>query len=239
MAEPSTKNLSLLPNPTELKAICKAISALDAIICQEWEHRYYSYQTNWSKNEELFEIQNGQGDQLLILFSKMGTCINGFAHESEMNGWARAAKKKSFFKMFFSSREKRTQELPKGITDGLPRVFNDFIFGEPVKSIGTTFCIWQTAIDSGWEIGSTISSEDEIKDGSTDLLQLLDGTPFDYKVWAEEYYKIEELPLEAIERLYNQAVLTRELVALINPARGDLESLKSDLQEIDYPFQFQ
>lgn len=185
-------------------------------------------------------MRNGQGDQLLILFSKLGTCINGFAHESEMNGWGRAAKnrKKSFLKKLFTSREKLTQELPEGITDGLPEVFNDFSFGEPVKSIGTTFCIWRTITDSKWKTGNTISPEDEVGDGSIELLQLLDGNPFDYKIWAEEYYEVEVLPLETIEKIYNLTALTKVLVASISPAIGDLESLKSDLHEIGYPHLF-
>jgi hypothetical protein len=98
-------------------------------------------------------MRNGQGDQMLIVFSENGTCINGFAHESEMNGWKNVAieGKKSFSEIFFGSnsesKTKLTQVIPIGIIDELPKVFNEFIFGEPVKSIGTTFCIWQNKTD--------------------------------------------------------------------------------------------
>ncbi len=83
----STQNLKNLPSPIDLQKLCKSISALEAIISPDWEYRYFSYQNDWSETEELCKMRTGQGDQLLILFSKNGTCINGFANESTMNGW--------------------------------------------------------------------------------------------------------------------------------------------------------
>lgn len=240
----SSENLNLLPNPIELQKICKSISALEAIICPEWEYRYYSYQKDWSETEELCEMRNGQGDQMLMVFSKNGTCISGFAHESEMNGWKNVPleEKTSFNQKLFGSKKEvkteLTQIIPKGVVDNLPKVFNDFIFGEPVKSIGTTFCIWQTYTDISWKIGKVDLPKDEYKDGSNDLLQLLDGKPLTYKNWAEEYYEENfeenELKLELVEKVYNGIIITRELVKEINPELEDFVKLKSDLDEIGY-----
>lgn len=210
----STENLNLLPNQIELKGICKAISTLEAIICPEWEYRYYSYQKNWSETEEFCEMRNGEGDHLLILFGKNGNCINGYAHESKL----------------------------EGVPEGLPKMFNEFIFGEPVKSIGTTFCIWQTSTDNTWKTGNTKFSEDEYKDGSSDLLHLLDGSPSTYKSWAEEYYvenfDTHKLKLELVEQVYKGTVITQKLVKEINPDFEDFEKLKSDLEEIGYAYGF-
>ena len=240
----SSENLNLLPNPNELQKICKSISALEAIICPEWEYRYYSYQKDWSETEEFCEMRNGQGDQMLMVFSKNGTCINGFAHESEMNGWKNipVEEKKSFVEKLFGSKKETkmelTQIIPKGVVDNLPKVFNDFIFGEPVKSIGTTFCIWQTESDNNWKIGKVDLPKDEYKDGSNDLLQLLDGKPLTYKNWAEEYYEEnfeeKELKLELVEKIYKGAIITKELVLELNPELDAFEQLKSDLNEIGY-----
>ena len=147
MSIPSTENLNLIPKPEDLQKLCKSISALEAIISPEWEYRYYSYQKDWSESEEFCEMRNGQGDQMLIVFSKDGNCINGFAQESEMNGWKNIPieDKKSFMdKLFGSKKETKTvltQEIQSGVVTELPQVFNEFVFGEPVKSIGTTFCI--------------------------------------------------------------------------------------------------
>jgi hypothetical protein len=240
----STENLDLLPNPNELKRICKSISALEAIICPKWEHRYYSFQKNWSETEEFCEMRNGQGDQMLMVFSENGACINGFALGSEMNGWKNepVKEKKSFIDRIFGSKKEVKSELiqiiSKGVIDHLPKVFEEFIFGEPVKSIGTTFCIWQTESDNEWKIGEVDLPKNEYKDGSSDLLQLLDGNALTYKNWAEEYYEGEfvtrKLELELIEKIYNGTLITKDLVIEINPNLEDFEKLKSDLNEIGF-----
>jgi hypothetical protein len=240
----STENLNSIPNPSELKEICKSISALEAIICPEWDYRYYSYQKDWSESEEFCEMRNGQGDQMLIVFSGNGTCINGFAHESEMNGWKNVVieEKKTFIdKLFGSKKELKTeltQVIHNGVVDELPKVFNDFIVGDPVKSIGTTFCIWRTEIEGNWKVGEINLPKNEYKDGSGDLLQLLDGNPLTYKNWAEEYYEEtfegSELKLELVEKVFNGQIITEELVHEINPGLDDFKQLKSDLDEIGY-----
>jgi len=207
----STQNLDLIPSPTELKQICKSISALEAIISPAWSNRYYSYQKNWSETEEFCEMGDGSGDQMLILFKSNNIAINGFAHESTMIG-------------------------QEEILLNVPTVFHDFIFGEPVKSIGTSFCILQTESDTEWQIGNIQFSTDNYKDGSEELLQLLDGKPFTYKNWAEEYYE-REIKLNLVERIYNGELITREVVAQLNPELDDFEKLKLDLNEIGYEYE--
>ena len=193
-------------------------------------------------------MRNGQGDQMLIIFSEEITCINGFAHESIMNGWKNIhiEEKKSFAAKLFGSKKgfktELTQIIPKGIVDNLPIIFNDFIFEEPVKSIGTTFCIWQTKSDSNWRIGNVNLPNDEYKDGSRDLLELLDGKPLTYKNWAEEYYEESfedtELKLELVEKIYDGSIITKEIVLEINPDLIDFAQLISDLDEIGCKYQF-
>ena len=98
-------------------------------------------------------------------------------------------------------------DMGGGITSIAAFKDNEFIFGEPVKSIGTTFCIWQIQTDNNWRIGKVKLPNDDYKDGSIDLLQLLDGKPLTYKNWAEEYYEENfednELKLELVEKIYN------------------------------------
>lgn len=206
----STKKHNLLPDQNELKRICKAISVLDAILSQEWEFRYYSYNSNWADDEEFFEMRNGEGDQLLILFREDGCIMNGFAHEYEQ------------------------QEKSK-LTDNLPLQFNDFIFGEPVASIGTTFCLWTTDLNN-WQTGKLDGSDDN----SAEMLAIFDGKPQTYIDWASEYfedsYTKNGLPLEIITKIYNGETLTKSMVLSIVDELEDWNQLESDLQEIDYPF---
>ena len=218
MNTPSTNHLSLIPSPPELQQICKSISALEAIICHEWQYRYYSYQKDWSEAEEVCEMRNGEGDQMLILFNEYGVCINGFAKESVLPNIA-----------------------PK-IASELPEVFNEFIFGEPIKSIGTTFCIWQTKRDKEWQMGKIDLPDDGYKDGSSNLLQLLTGKAINYKEWAEEYYEEEfeerALQLEIVEKIFAGTPITHEFVKAINPDLADLKQLVKDLTEIGYEYNF-
>jgi hypothetical protein len=210
----TTTNLTGLPAPILLQQICKSIAALEAIISPEWSDRYYSYQKNWSPTEEISIMRGGSGDEMFILFQKNGVCINGFAHESNMNGW-----------------QKEEQKIYPGILDNLPNAFKEFIYGEPIGSIGTTFCIWQTTTDKSWQTGTITFPTDNYKDGSSDLLQLLDGNPITYKNWAEDYYEID-IPLLAVQQIFETNIVTPALVVAINPALTDYQQLQSDLDEI-------
>ena len=222
MLKPSTKNLQYLPKPDQFQQLCKSISALEAILCPEWEYRYYSYNKNWSESEEFCEMRNGTGDHMLILFHKSGIVINGFAHESKMNGWRLNDSKKEY------------QGIWPGLVDKLPDSFTEFIFGEPVKSIGTTFCIWCLNDHKNWQIGDFEYLDNSYKDGSEDLLELLDGNPKTYWDWAMDTYEIENLDLEIIKAVYHNTPISLEMIHQLNPELGDLESLKSDLDEIGY-----
>ncbi len=215
----STEHLEQLIQPAKLKELCKSISVLEAIICPEWDLRYYSYQKTWSENEAIFEMRNGQGDHLLILFQKDGICINGFAKKSKINTLSNGLQKTSALNI-----------------DTLPEQFNEFIFEEPVKSIGTSFCIWSVNGED-WKVGNISLANDDYKDGSEDLLELLDGHPMTYKIWAEEYYECD-LNIKYIEEIYKGKLLSKEMVDGINPDLVDYEQLKEDLEEIGYTYDF-
>jgi hypothetical protein len=208
----STRDYSLLPDRNALQSICRAISVLDAIISPEWEYRYYSYNNKWAENEEFFEMRNGSGDQMLILFRQDGCVINGFAHEFE-------------------------QQYKEKLTQNLPEIFNEFIFGEPIKSIGTTFCLWSIE-QKKWQVGQIKS----FKDNSEKMLNIFDGNPQTYIDWAsgyfEESYKESGISLETVEKIYSGKTLTKQMVLTIVDELDDWEQLESDLIEIGYPYNF-
>lgn len=186
------------------------MAVLDAILCQEWVYRYYSYNSEWSEDEEFFEMRNGEGDQLLILFRAEGTVINGFFTEAEQGD--------------------KTQ-----LTQGLPEVFHEFMFGEPVNSAGTTFCVWKTA-GQEWTTGIPAGSDDH----SEELLSPLDGKPATYIKWATEYfkghYKEEGISTEVVTAIYNHETLDKEMVLSLVPQLEDWDLLYEDLAEISYPY---
>ena len=204
----STKDTSLLPEKELLQAVCKAISVLDAILSPEWQFRYYSYNSKWADGEECLQMRNGEGDEMHILFLDSGCAINGFAHE-------------------FPQQEKAL------LTKGLPAMFSEFIFGEPVASTGTTFCLWTTG--GGWEVRE-ISN---IDDNSGEMLRILDGNPKTYIDWATEYfeesYKETGIPFETVSKIYKGETLTKEMVLSIVGDMEDWNQLVTDLDEIGYP----
>lgn len=205
----STKELQLLPDSNKLRELCKALSVLDAILCQDWVYRYYSYNSEWSADEEFFEMRNGEGDQLLVLFNNAGTVINGYSTES-------------------------AQEEKDQLTHGLPEVFHEFIFGEPVNSAGTTFCLWKTH-GQEWKTG-TNSGEDN---HSEEMLSPLDGNPATYVKWAADYFKgsyhTDGISLDTVTKIYNQEPLTRDMILSLVEDLEDWEQLIDDLLEISYP----
>ncbi|WP_316845805.1 hypothetical protein [Pedobacter psychrodurus] len=208
----STKNISLLPDRKSLETICKAISVLDAIMCQEWQYRYYSYQSEWDTNEQCFQMRNGSGDEMHILFREDGCAINGFAHEYEQHDKAK-------------------------LTANLPAIFDDFIFGEPVASIGTTFCLWTTELKN-WQVGQI----EDFDDHSEEMLNILDGQPQTYLDWATDYfeesYNESGIPFDTVSKIYLGQILTKEMVLSIVEEIEDWEQLESDLKEISYPYDF-
>lgn len=238
----STKNLENLPEIETLKNLSKSIATLEAIICREWEFRYYSYQNDWDKelSEECLEMRNGSGDHFFILFSKNGAIINGFAHESEMSNWIEVEIERNGFlkKMFGKKETELKQNIWKGVIENVPNKLKHFILGEPIKSIGTTFCIWRTNEDPTWNIGDVKFPKDNFGDGSENLLHLLDNNPETYKDWALEYYEEHfeniKLKLETVKHIYNLKTITKEIVLELNPFIEDFEKLKEELQIIGY-----
>lgn len=206
----STKRLQLLPDSKKLQSACKAMAVLDAVLCQEWVYRYYSYNSDWSGDEEFFEMRNGEGDQLLILFKAEGTVINGYFAEAEQAD--------------------KTQ-----LTQGLPEIFHEFMFGEPVNSAGTTFCVWKTE-NQDWATGLPGESDDH----SEELLSPLDGNPETYIKWASDYfkgsYKEEGISIEIVTAIFNQEPLSKEMVLTLVPALEDWDLLLEDLEEISFPY---
>lgn len=186
------------------------MAVLDAILCQDWVYRYYSYNSQWSEEEEFFEMRNGEGGQLLILFRKEGTVINGFYAEAE-------------------------QGEIENLTEQLPAVFHEFIYGEPVNSTGTTFCVWKLEGEN-WSTG--IVSEND--DHSEELLTALHTKPASYAEWATDYfkggYKETGIPIDVVTRIYNQEPLNEDMVLSIVDPLEDWELLKEDLLEISYPY---
>jgi len=212
------KRLANLPNIDALKKLCQSLAVLDAIMCPDWEYRYFSFNSKWGEGEMMASMRNGSGDEYFILFNSQGAIIKGFAHESSMSPWSSG-----------------TNQVWPGVLDQVPSEFRAFL-SEPAFSMDeTTFCIWRRAEDQSWQTGPIEYPEGEDSDGSEELLFALDGDPKSYQESAEEYYECA-VDLGSVTAIYEHQPLRLETVKQLNPDVS-LESLKSDVAEIDYPLE--
>lgn len=194
----STRDLSSIPDISNLRKLTQSLALLDAIICPEWGYRYYSFDARWTKDTSVFFMRNGSGDEFIILFVKEGSVIKGFAHESTMSPF-----------------RKDPPKIWKGVIDKLPKFFRTYLRDPGLELIATTFCIWRTVSDMKWKCGKIEFPEDDLADGSAMLLSILDGKPETYQQYAQEYFgKI--IDLAVVQHIYRHMPLTDELVKKLN-----------------------
>ena len=212
----SSRNLDALPGIDEVKRISQSIAMLDAIMMEDWEYRYFSFDGNWGDGEMLASMRNGSGDSYYILFNAHGAIIKGYGHESEMAGHTIDS-----------------GEVWPGVLDGVPEEFEAVLTDPAFVAEETSFCIWRKYSDSEWQTGKIDFPDQEDPDGSADLLFILDGSPDTYQQWATGYYETT-VPLDEVKAIYEHKPLTQQLVSRLNSERR-IDDLSSDLDEIRYP----
>jgi len=212
----SSRSLAELPGIDELKRISQSIATLDAIMMDDWDYRYFSFDANWGEGEMLASMRNGSGDSYFILFNSFGAIIKGYGHESAMAAYTVDSGK-----------------VWPGVLDEVPPEFEAVLTDPAFVAEETSFCIWRKYSDSHWQTGKIEYPDGEDPDGSEDLLFMLDGSPKTYQQWASEYYE-KNIPLDAVKAVYEHKPLTQQLVSRLNPERR-IEDLESDLDEIRYP----
>lgn len=195
-----------LPSIPVLRAITQSLAMLDAIICPEWEYRYFSFNSGWAPGMEMASMRDGCGDDWFLLFDSVGAALKGFARE--------LASDKSF---------------GANIQAQVPREFSAFLTEPAFSMQDATFCFWRKAEDLGWSKvpGSSVD------DGADDMLALLVAGPSGYKAWAESYYEIP-VDLQAVSAVFDHAPLSDELILVLNPD-ADTGLVYRDAEEIGYP----
>lgn len=210
------QRLISLPDIESLKQLSQSLAMLDAIMSPDWEYRYYSFNSKWSKGEMMASMRDGSGDDYFILFNSQGAIIKGFAHESPMSPFA--------------------SEPPKvwrGLLDSVPTEFQDFLTEPAFSMEETTFCVWRKYSDSFWQVGNIDYPEGEDPDGSEDLLWILEDNPEHYQYFATEYYE-QDVPLSAVKHIYEHKPLTDDIISQLN-SEISKDELRDDVKEIGYP----
>ena len=214
----STRDLSNLPKPEDLCKLFQALAMLDAILEEEWDYRYYSFNSKWSIDEQMGSMRNGSGDDLFALFNSSGCFLRGFDHESTMSPW-NAMQPKTWL----------------GVLDGVPQQFADALNEPAFHMEDTTFCIWRSEGDSNWSHGQIeFPKNDEDPDGSQWMLSPLEGNPETYQSFVKEYYELD-VDLDIISSIFAHEPLSQELL-LRFPTSRNYEDVISVAEEIGYPF---
>lgn len=212
----STRDLTQLPNPQTLIKIMQSLALLDSIMCSEWEDRYFSYNSTWSKTEQMASMRNGSGDDLFAVFENSGCFLRGFDHESTMSPW-----------------KKNPSKIWAGVLENIPARFASSVNEPAFHMEDTTFCIWHHGDEEGWTHGPIDFPNEDEPDGSKWMLSMLDGDPNTYQTFAKEYFEIE-LALETISRVLAHEPLSLNLLQSF-PSTFDQHDVVLDAREIGYP----
>jgi len=227
---PSTRTLSSLPGITELRRITQSLATLDAILSEDWESRYYSFNARWdvASGDAMASMRNGSGDDWFLLFSKAGAVLKGFAHEK--SGMSPCAGNRKFTPV-----EQRGLALYPRLLSGFPDELAGALTEASFSMEATTFIVWRLASAFAWQMGEIAWPKGDDPDGSEDLLALLDGNPERYASWASEYFG-RDVDAKAVQHVFAHGPLDEALLSRLGSERT-LEDLADDLAEIGYPAQ--
>lgn len=201
-----------LPAITELRRRAQALAMLDAIVCPEWDYRYYSFNARWSPGSAMGSMRDGCGDGFFILFGPWDAAIKGLAHETALA---------------------RDPTFAAAVQASVPQSFAGFL-SEPAFGMDRlSYCYWRAAVDPGWQKVAHPDPALASADGSTAHLAALIGAPTSYAEYAAGYFE-RDLPIAAIADVHAHVPLTDRLVRTLNPGLT-LAQLRADAAEIGYP----
>jgi hypothetical protein len=214
-------NYTQLPSKEKLKQTLLSQAALDIIMVEEEDSwlRLTSFYKDYSDGVDMVKIDNGAGDHIYFLFSKDGTVIKGFDHESILSPYANAE-----------------EEIAKGIYDLVPRELLRLL-DESIERDDVTFCVWRSLNNSLWRKGDVVVPKGYKNngDGEVFLLGYIFKNADIWLDWAKSYYEeqSENIQVDSVVKIYKRESITSSLIEKINPKR-DVECVFKELKEIGY-----
>jgi hypothetical protein len=65
----------------DFRKLTQALATLDAILCPDWEYRYYSFDAHWAEAEMLASMRDGSLDRWFALICSSGVALQGLASD--------------------------------------------------------------------------------------------------------------------------------------------------------------
>lgn len=183
---------------------------LDAMLCPDWDGRYYSYNSRWAHGEEIGSFRNGQGDFWFLHIGRFGAGIVGSAHESKLAG---------------------DGALLAQVRRAIPGEFSSFLNEPAFGWDRMSYCFWRSRDDRAWSRVEHLSWA-TFDDGSLEHLALLHEPASSYAEFAKWYYE-RSLPISAVEAIFGGAPVTQETLKIFNPEMS-LGDLLDDAAEIGF-----
>lgn len=205
-----------LPPIDQLIGRCRALAALDLILSPDWQGRFYSFNSQWSADEQMASMSDGCGDEWWIVFHRDGwAALKGFGHESPA----------------FSRHRKA---LSSALHLSFPRDMIGFTTEPAFRWDYTSFAYFHPAGAAGWTRANDLAGYRAENAGETELLAHVVGTPSDYARFATDYYQTE-VAEDLVAEVFALQPITAAIVNSLNPSTS-LEDITEELYgEIQYP----
>lgn len=127
MSKTYTKSILLLPNIERLRTLTQSLALLDAIICRDWDYRYYSFNVHWDINVSVASMRDGSGDHFFAIFTPLGSIVKDFAHEAQMSPYIT-----------------NPPYVWAGVLEQIPAAFTKVLADPAFLVEDTTFCLWRS-----------------------------------------------------------------------------------------------
>ncbi|HEU4374688.1 MAG TPA: hypothetical protein VFS02_14420 [Telluria sp.] len=201
------------PDPRTLGNRAMALAMLDAIICPEFQYRYFSFDAAWGDDEQMGAMRNGDGDHWFLHLSDAGAVIKGFVQDLPHTDARRLA-----------------LEVQRCVPDAFDAFLDEPSFEMDVVS----YCYWRRSGERAWnKVTHPEARMAHCYDGSEDFLSILLAPADCYYDYATDYFECEP-PLASIEHIYAHAPLTAAIVKSLNPQLS-LEDAHAAARLIGYP----
>jgi hypothetical protein len=202
------------PAPRTLGNRAMALAMLDAIICPEFEYRYFTSDAAWGADAHVAAMRNGDGDHWILHLSDCGAALKGYAKELPAGD---------------------TRAMAQQVQRRLPAEFGPFLHEPAFSMDAVSYCYWRRSDDLEWsKVVHPDAGLPHWTDGSADYLSILLAPAECYYDYATDYFECEP-PLASIEHIYAHAPLTAALVKSLNPQLS-LADAQAAAAAIGYPW---